>query len=394
MASSPPRLPPKSAGKDALLKFIKESIDKIPGLLTSGKSLTKPNKDEALLLCKSISDTVVRLQKLPESSKRPDLDATVIATPAKDSDAGVTKDFMLAEFAKLRANIQSDIKSLPVPAAGVSYAAAVAKKPTIKTPASRPAIILASGVEGVTSAKDVVSAWRKDVSFKDSQYAPAKVQVVSNGKVRVEFDSDSQRDETLRKLESVTSLKAEPARRRRPLLIIKGVNKDMDSGELVGVIRRQNPGVFSSNSAAEDIKLRFLRKNRQDSRYNAVLEVSPAARLALLELQRVNVDHQRLRVEDYSPFVQCYRCLQFGHTTPKCKSECTPCSHCAGVDHKFDSCPNKSDAKKLCCFNCDSDNKKHGRKSGVTHSATSAKDCPKIKAHIKLLSQRTDYGVC
>ena len=68
-----------------------------------------------------------------------------------------------------------------------------------------------SGVPEIKSAKEVTDAWRKGVSFRDACFAPAKVQRVSNNKIRVEFDTDSQRQQALKKLESVTELRAEPA---------------------------------------------------------------------------------------------------------------------------------------------------------------------------------------
>ena len=321
-----------------------------------------------------------------------DHDATIIEKSDSDAVIAVVRE----EVSRLRDDILARL-----PPAGVSYAAAAAapkKTPTVKTPASRPALVLQSADAGVKTGKDVLDAWRQGVSFKDACFAPAKVQRVSNNKIRVEFDSDSQRDETLRKLASVKKLKAEPARRLRPLVVIKGVSKGVTKEEIASLILRQNPGVRDAAGDAGDaaLRVRFARSNRSDALYNIVMEVSSGVRVALLEQQRVNIDHQRVRVAEYSAFVQCFRCLQFGHTKAKCEASTGVCSHCASPSHTFDACPDAGDAGKRSCYNCASDagrHGRHGRHTKTDHSATSAKDCPRIQSLIKRLQERTDYGV-
>ena len=72
----------------------------------------------------------------------------------------------------------------------------------------------------------------------------------------------------------------------------------------------------------------------------------------MLELGRLNIGHHRVRVKDYSPFIQCFSCFQFGHTKDRCLTpDVRRCSHCAGT-HNVQKCAVKSDAAKLRCFNC------------------------------------------
>ena len=257
----------------------------------------------------------------------------------------------------------------------------------VKIPKSRPALVIESASSDVTSSKDVVNVWRKGVSFKDVNFAPAKVQPVSNGKVRVEFDNVSQRDIALNKLKSVSNVKGEPARRSRPLVIVKGVSKDVSEDDVAGLIIQQNPDLGATE---EDVRRRFVRRNRKDHLYNVVLEVSPDVRVKMLQQERVNVDHQRLRVDDFSSLLQCYKCLGFGHTRARCTSDVSICSHCASTEHQYDTCPDKKDDEKLKCHNCSRSGKTSA--SDVKHSATSAKTCPQIKSMQKRIISRTDYG--
>ena len=375
--ATPIKLPGKGADADAILSFIISSGDKIIGAVTSGKSVTSENKKSIVALSEAIKRVAERLQhQLPDPNKT-----------VTDIDSGSIIDTIREEFGKLR----GDLQQRPAPTSYASAAAtAPSKPPKIKTPVTRPAIIVGSGAEEIKSAKDVTDAWRKGVSFRDACFAPAKLQRVSNNKIRVEFDTDDQRKEALRKLESVLELKAEPARRLRPLIIIKGVSKAVKSEELTGLLTKQNPGIFTGAEEGA-IKFRFLRNNRNDALFNAVFEVAPALRLKLLEQQRVAVDHQRVRVSEYSPFLQCYKCLQFGHTKSKCTSEEQQCSHCGSGAHAFDKCPDKEVPAKRCCFNCKSDNDKQKKKTPTDHSATSAKQCPKIKSMVQRLAARTEY---
>jgi hypothetical protein len=140
----------------------------------------------------------------------------------------------------------------------------------------------------------------------------------------------------------------------------------------------------------EELRLCFLQKNRNENLYNAILEASPAARKRLVEAGRANVDYQRVHVADFSRFVQCYKCLQFGHTNAKCSADYYPCAHCASTAHHIANCPHKQDPTKRKCFNCTragaSDNA-----ASHCHSATDI-SCPKISKAKAAIEVRTDYG--
>lgn len=390
--STPEASTPKSGSTpDELLKLIGKYANSIDTRIRNAKPSVKvDDKEFTYRMCGLIKDTIKLLRPL-----LPDPNNTIIQSdnqPIVDvlrEELGVFKTELRNE---LRAELQAEFKQLPAP---TSYAEAAAKhkRVSVKTPVNRPSIILASGVPDVKDSKGVSNTFRTKLPFKDLTYAPHKLQPLSNGKVRAEFDDVKQRDETLKRLESIKELKAEKAKQQRPLIILKGVLNDTPKDTLVGILRRQNPILGIQDSDEDSIKLRFLRRNRKEFLYNAVFEVTPAIRVRLLELQRVNIDHQKVRVDEFSPFMQCFKCLQFGHTKSKCDSKCTPCSYCASKEHQWSTCPNKEDSNKLKCFNCDSENTKRGTKLSTAHSATSFKSCPKIKGIIKRVHERIDYGV-
>ena len=176
------------------------------------------------------------------------------------------------------------------------------------------------------------------------------------------------------------------------MMIIKGVHKQVDRIDIINLMTTQNSSVNNVIDAATDLRMCFLRSNRNANLYNAIIEVTPKIRLELLKLGRVNIDHQRVHIADFSAFTQCYKCLQFGHTKNKCTSVVEPCSHCASTDHTFKECPAKADSSKVRCFNCHQNNVKTNASVNDAHSATSAKLCPRIKALQKRITERVDYG--
>lgn len=270
----------------------------------------------------------------------------------------------------------------------------------IKTPAqpskpkemkSRPSIVISS-TDATQSSKDVIDAFRKKVSFRDAGFAPTRVHPVSNNKIRVEFEKMDDRDTALRKLHTVPTLSAEEGRQRRPLIIMKGIGKDVTPEDVITIIPLQNVDVGMAMEANVDIVKKFVRKNRNDGLYNLVIEVSPKVRQVMIKKERLNIEHQRVHIEDFSAFVQCYKCLQFGHIQTKCTADVAPCSHCASKDHQLSDCSVKGDKKKQRCFNCHSANIKSGKSVSDAHSSTSLKDCPIVRQMMTRVNARTDYG--
>ena len=228
---------------------------------------------------------------------------------------------------------------------------------------------------------------------------------MSNNKVRIEFDNEKQRDDILNRTREVNGLEAEAGKRRRPMMILKGINQMTIKEDVVQLVVQSNssikdaaePDACSSTAPRPDepIRMCFARKNRNDRLYNLVIEVSPKVRNALLNLGRVNIDHQRVHVADFSPFVQCYHCLQFGHTRSKCPDANTDdfhrCSHCASTEHDYEHCPDFKDKKKLRCYNCHEYNVRTQGNVDDLHSATSSKHCPRVKAVLKRINERVQY---
>ncbi|CAK1590674.1 unnamed protein product [Parnassius mnemosyne] len=286
--------------------------------------------------------------------------------------------------------VNPSITPSPLPSyAKVVKSTKTAEKQTI--PVTKPAIIV-SFKQPVSCTKETVSAWRKSIHFKKHTFNPSEVKTVSNHKIRVEFDNQEQRDEILNAINQPDSLvNADVAKKRKPLVILKGIYKDTPVSELKEIIVNQNPNIKSLIKSPDDITYRFMRNNKNKNLYNAVFMVTPTIWRSIVELQKINVDHQRVHTEDYPAYLQCYKCMQFGHTKKYCTEETTICSHCSSSEHSYKDCPVKKDYTKVDCYNCSSHCKKYNLNINTKHSATSLR-CPRLQKQIEICKTRTDYG--
>ncbi|CAG5030496.1 unnamed protein product [Parnassius apollo] len=272
------------------------------------------------------------------------------------SALGEIKACVREEMASFKKLVNTTVKK-PTYAQATAAASGLASStggpaPRAAPPTSKPAIII-TPAKDVKTRQEAVEIFKKCISYRNSTYAPTRVQPVSNNKLRVEFENATQRDDTLTRLENSKEVKAEPVRMLKPMVILKGISKDVPSEDLVKLISTQNPElthlIDSESHDSENFRLRFKRANRNSNLYNAVFLAEAKVYCKILDLGRVCVDHQRVTVNSFSPFLQCHKCLQFGHMRSKCKSEDSPCSHCASKEHQIDRCPVKNNPNSVKC---------------------------------------------
>lgn len=361
--------------------------------VTNGKSVTANKKRLIALAAEEIRRCGHKLASLPivpaavpESS---DLKADIVAC-------------VRSEMAKFKGQIAAQLQTQTRPA---SYAHAAAAgnitplqrstvagpvQPPTTTPVTRPAIIV-SAVATTKSREEIVKVFKSSVSFRNSGYAPTRIQPVSNHKLRVEFENEKQRDDTLQRLtENKNSIRAEPARGLKPMIILKGISRDVPANELADIIKGQNAELADLMNG-ENLTLRFKRDNRNDRLYNAVFLTESKLYKKMLDLGRLCIEHQRVYVGGFSPFLQCHKCLQFGHMKAKCTAQESPCAHCASTQHQLDICPNKNKPHSAKCFNCDTHNKRFQTKFDTQHAANSIA-CPRLRAMKERVLNRVDYG--
>lgn len=289
-----------------------------------GKSVSASNKRlivAAAAETQRAMNVFQRLSPLPMTSSEPRIEASTsevisaepiaTVTSAHTSDASQELKSELSscisEIRKLRGDLAAAKNVLSPPDSTMSYAN-IAKRPALKRadarppahtntslpppplmlPSTKPALVVSTKTP-VGTRQEVVEAFRNSISFRETKYSPSKVAPISKNKLRVEFDSAKDCEDALMRLRTSTSAQvvAEPVKKLKPMIILKGISMDMSSDDLVEVVLAQN--VELENCTKDDISLKFKRNNRNSKLYNAIFVVSP--QLSELPMGRIRVDH-------------------------------------------------------------------------------------------------------
>ncbi|CAG5036674.1 unnamed protein product [Parnassius apollo] len=374
---------------DTFTSVINKLTSCVSSAINEGKSVTAVNKRLISLAMEEIRRAARTLNSV-----------NTITSPSA-SALGEIKEEIVACVREEMTGLRKLVNTMKKPTYAQAVSAASGASTSVGGPAPRTVPTISKPAVIITPAKDVktrqeaVELFRKSISYRNSTYAPTRVQPVSNNKLRVEFENVSQRDDTLTRLENSKDVKAEPVRMLKPMVILKGISKDVPSEDLVKLISKQNPEIShlieGEGRDGEGLRLRFKRGNRNSNLYNAVFLAEAKVYRKILDLGRVCVDHQRITVDSFSPFLQCHKCLQFGHMRSKCTATESLCSHCAGSDHQVDKCPVKNEPGSVKCYNCTSHNARFKSNQDCKHTANSDK-CPRLRAMKDKINQRVDYG--
>lgn len=394
--------PPSSVG--SLLADIAAKALQVKETINKGRSVTKGSKD----LIRELADSIVwltsqvREKTLDSQESDDDINVAFIdhrtTLAIKETIKEEFRRFALQQPSPPPPNTNTVSTSFeppppaPPPPPRHSYAEALRtnkiRTGTDGSNAHKPAMIVS--VPAAENYEETLHKFRTSAQFRSTNFAPSRIASIGDNKLRVEFHNSRQRDQTLEKVSTDPTIQAEAARAFRPMVILKGVSKVIPSGELADIILAQNESIREAADSVDDIKLAFLKSNKNPERYNAVFTLSPAAWQSAMRLERINVDHERVHVEEFSPFRQCYRCLQFGHTQSRCRAEITPCAHCSSVTHVLNQCPVKNDASATQCYNCTMHSQRFKLNINTNHKATST-ICPRIRAMKDKIVLRTQY---
>lgn len=372
----------KSLSSNPTIAEVQRLLAKINDAIQASGNLRRDIKNDVLSSTKLIEDLLLAN---PDS-------VHLAPTQADPMDtANLVRSVVREELARIRA-------PTPAPAPSSSFAE-IARTPKVITPSgpnsappkSRPAIIVSSKAP-VLNPAETFKTWKESITFRDTNFAPAAVKYVSNNKLRVEFDTAQQRDITLRKIEAKhdSQIRAEASKMLSPMIVLKGVPESIPTEDLTGIITGQNDSIKAAAQSESDLVFKFKRANRNKNLYNAVFIASPSVWTAVIRANKVNLDHLRIHAEEYVPVLQCYKCLQYGHTRARCTAPNPICSHCADPHHEFKTCPKRKDESEVRCHNCAQHAKESNSTTLVNHSATSLQ-CPRMTTMISRIRSRTQY---
>lgn len=386
---------PNSSFK-GLLSDVGKAADDIINKLHEGRSVTKTNKTlitDAAKKIKTILNILGTYEPRPSGHCTPRLTNQTSSENSNDADIifkvrEVVREEMIT-ILKQHSPIQTP-PSTPSFAEITRNEAKQNKKRDL--PKNKPALIISSTSE-VKSPAETMQKRRRATDFRNTNYSPAGYAFVSNNKIRVEFDNTEQRNETLKMINTKKdqTIKAEEARMLNPMFIIKGISKETTPESLQEIIIRQNDLNQNANQSPP-ITLKQVKNNKNPNLYNATFMTTPQTFREIIPKERININHQRVHVEEYIPILQCYNCMQIGHISSRCTKDHPTCSYCAAQTHTFKDCPVKNDTKRNSCINCTIHYQIHKiNKTPPQHSATSNL-CPRITSAMERLRTKINYG--
>lgn len=392
------------------LKKVSHDTKEIRTRLTEGKSLTKANKTTSIEICNSLdieAKTLISIIDNQPRTKPNSGESSPSSDPIQENlilsiekTVGELKTSLEKQIDDLKETINSATQLCSSPPQS-SNQPSTEQPLLLPTPAKprttystfKPALIIAHKGEDINSSADTLRAWRENISFEDTNFAPANIRYSSNKTIIAEFDKPEQVNLVLSKIGSDSPITAKPAPTLKPMVIVKGIFKNILPETLTQTLIRQNDCIRQNLNKSEDIQLKFTQNNRNIQLYNATFIVTPSLLNSITSTGHLNINHQRVHVENYIPLLQCHKCLMFGHTSKHCRNTATICSHCSSTSHQYKDCQVKSDTGKTNCHNCSQHNKKHNiTRTDTGHRATS-QHCPRLIHHKHITSTRIDYGV-
>lgn len=405
---------------NALIKKAEDTIAEVRDearVKTGTRSnLAKMVLDNLRALCKIIESLKVETQKIETPNMTPIDTCVPTPLPVIASDDASTSSLLLAinaltcqttaalnAHAISMAEMRKEIKEMQTPKStpsptSYSEAAGLNARPTQARVQKRadapkqnvPYSLVFQAKDTKVIREDAQKIFKKEIDLIKMKIGIEKYVGLSNNVTKIDCKSAADRDAIMNAINKCDALRAEASRKKNPMLILMGVHKDVLESDLLSCIIEQNPEIEQATNAQPDgLKIRFKRRNKQAHLDNYVLEATPQVRAALLGLDRICVGYGKVRIADFSNFIQCYKCFGFGHTTTHCKSTHNVCGHCA-EHHKTLECQKLKEKSAIKCVNCYKSNAKFRASDPTSHSASDRR-CPQVKKMYERATQMTNY---
>ncbi|CAG4967044.1 unnamed protein product [Parnassius apollo] len=256
---------------DGFLINISEHTKLILQNLDGNRSVTRTNKDN---IKKSLDEIKRSTQQLYDQVK------TILRhsnSSAENKTVSLIRNTIREEFSKLAVlpqkittqPLQDLVKPSIIPSSLPSYAKVVKSTKSAEKhpiPVTKPAIIVSSKQQ-VSSSKETVNAWRNSIHFKKYTFNPSEVKLVSNHKIRVEFDNQEQRDEILNAINHPDSLvNADIAKKLKPLVILKGIYRDTPQYKRLAIFGKSSKVTNRApwwNDKLENLKQKVIKNHHK-----------------------------------------------------------------------------------------------------------------------------------
>ncbi|XP_013179837.1 PREDICTED: uncharacterized protein LOC106126637 [Papilio xuthus] len=231
--------------------------------------------------------------------------------------------------------------------------------------------VVITSKDEMETGEEVLERIRKAVKAKEGGIVVENIRKAKDRKIIIGCKTEEERKQLKERLKCAEKhLNVQEVKNKDPMIILLNVFKYNSDEDIIAALKNQNKGVLSEGGDKEEkLEIVYKKKARNPLTQHVVMRVNPHIWKKLTDVGRVQIDLQRVRVEDQSPLVQCSLCLAYGHPKRLCKDTAEKCSHCGGA-HKKSECEDwKAGIEPTCC-NC-----KLAKMDKIDHNAFS-QECP------------------
>lgn len=294
---------------------------------------------------------------------------------------------------KLVGNIEKIVKNATTP----SYAQVLSTTKVIPQEEERFSIIISS-TKNNAKAEEIEKIIKKEIKLSQIKIGINGLRKTKEEKIIISCPKKEYANTLTEEIKKLNNeLLVNEIQKKRPKIIIKGLKSNLTEEEIVCGIITQNEGIEDVYKENEDNKITLIAElkntninEKQRHFTNYIMETSGKMRKNLLALGKLNIQFQRVKIEDCNPLTQCFHCCMFMHTAKRCLHRTSPpiCPHCMG-DHTLSKCPEREKTIPT-CVNCTRQNTKYGEKNTTDHPANSTM-CNYRKKMMKIARDRIDY---
>lgn len=251
-----------------------------------------------------------------------------------------------------------------------TYASAVAQNK--KNPSGQKSLlsVVITSKNETETGEEVLDRIRKAVKAKEGGIAVESIRKAKDSKIIVGCKTEEERNRLKERLKNAEEqLNIQEVKNKDPLIILRDVFKYNSDEDIIAALKNQNKGILTDEKDREKLEIIYKKKARNPLAQHVVMRVTPQTWKKLVDIGKVQIDLQRVRVEDQSPLMQCSLCLGYGHPKRFCKETIEKCSHCGGPHQKSECADWQAGTEPSCC-NC-----KLAKQDRIDHNAFS-QECP------------------
>ena len=172
------------------------------------------------------------------------------------------------------------------------------------------------------------------------------------------------------------------------------VTRTAEKNAIIHRVLAKNPCVADLHSIGHTLEVVYINKNVSAKHISIGLKVSPAIRLAIMNIQEGNLylGNSRYQIKDRYHVKYCYHCQVIGHISTDCpnKNVDPVCLYCMGK-HRSSSCNSKDNRSRHCCARCLASTQADDAENYQSHNASDPK-CPVMLREIDRLKENTEMS--